>query len=245
MINVKTISGHPLIIASVTDFCDSMGYCEFKVKHFLRGIKPPQTDITIEGTQSHEKEAKFEKEHFKFVPLSKDELEDSCKDVEFPFEDLYTRFFTTISYAEAKIPFLIFGQADKIRRSKGTLIVEDSKYPSNKEKYFGIVEPFDNQKLQALLYLNSTFSRDGSLDPNKCWHIPHTEKAWIVNIKDKQTQENIKTFKGIQTKEAEDFLEKKIKRFGLIVLGKVEPKHHLNARKCQSCRFNDCENKLG
>ena len=51
MIKIKEIAnGIPLIIASVSDFCDSMGYCEFKIKHFLKGIRPPQTEITIAGT---------------------------------------------------------------------------------------------------------------------------------------------------------------------------------------------------
>lgn len=117
-------------------------------------------------------------------------------------------------------------------------------YPTNKEKYLGEIEPFEDQKLQTLLYLNSLYSEDGYIEPEKCFKIPHDEKAWIVNIKDKVTRESIKVFKGIQTREAEDFLDEKIGRFGLIVLGKTEPEQHGNVRKCQSCRFNDCEYKI-
>ena len=236
--------GNSMIISSVSDFCDSMGFCEFKIKHFLKGIKPPQTKITIEGTESHEKEIEYEKEHFEFVPLTQEELADITKDIEFAFEGLFTRFFTEVAYGREKLSILIFGQADKVKRSKGTLIVEDSKYPANKEKYLGKFEPFEDQKLQTLLYLNSLFSEDGSLDPRKCREIPHDEKAWIINIKDKETGESIRVFKGIQTKEAEDFLKEKIRRFGLLVLGKIEPEHHRNVRKCQSCRFNSCEYKI-
>jgi hypothetical protein len=95
MIRLEEMSdGNPMIISSVTDFSDSMGFCELRIKHFLRGIKPPQTNITIEGTKSHEKEAEYEKEHFKFVPVSQEELANLKKDIEFAREAIYTRFLT-------------------------------------------------------------------------------------------------------------------------------------------------------
>jgi hypothetical protein len=46
-----------------------MGYCEIRIKHYLRGIKPPETQITIDGVKSHEKEEIYEKEHFTFEPV--------------------------------------------------------------------------------------------------------------------------------------------------------------------------------
>ena len=58
---IQTPEGYPLIISSVSDFCSSMGYCELRIKHYLQGIKPPQTQITIDGTKSHEKEEVYEK----------------------------------------------------------------------------------------------------------------------------------------------------------------------------------------
>jgi hypothetical protein len=45
-----------MIVTSVSEFCDSMGYCEMRIKHFLKGIKTPQTEITIEGIKAHEEE---------------------------------------------------------------------------------------------------------------------------------------------------------------------------------------------
>jgi len=33
--------GRAMIVSSVSDFCDAMGYCEVKIKHFLKGIEPP------------------------------------------------------------------------------------------------------------------------------------------------------------------------------------------------------------
>jgi hypothetical protein len=237
--------GNPMIISSVSDFCDSMGFCEFKIKHFLKGIRPPQTKITIEGTKSHEKEAEYEKEHFEFVPLTQGELEDINKDVEFAREAIYTRFLTEIKYGKEKLSMLIVGQADKIARSEGMLIVEETKYPENKEKYLEKFEPFEDQKMQALLYLNSLFTENGSLNPKEWFEIPHKKKAWIINIKDKKTGRSIKIFKGIQTKGAEEFLKEKIGKFATIVLDKSEPEHHQNIKKCLSCRFfNGCEYKM-
>ena len=48
-----------VLVSSVTDFCGSMGYCEFRIKHLLQGIKPPQTELTIAGAKAHEKEEEY------------------------------------------------------------------------------------------------------------------------------------------------------------------------------------------
>jgi hypothetical protein len=246
MILIKEMTnGNHMIISSVSDFCDSMGYCEFRIKHFLKGVKPPQTKITIEGTASHEKELEYEKEHFRFVPLTQEELENINKDIEFAREGIYTRLLTEMKYGNKKLLMLIVGQADKVSRSKRMLMVEESKYPENTEKYLEKFEPFEDQTLQALLYLNSRFSKNDSLKPKEWFEIPHRKKAWIINIKDKRTMKSVRMFKGIQTKEAKDFLNEKMNKFALIVLGALEPEHHKSSRKCVKCRFfDDCDYKI-
>jgi hypothetical protein len=45
---------------------------------------------------------------------------------------------------------------------------------------------------------------------------------------------SIKVFQGYQTKDAEDFLDEKLGRFALLALGKVEPEHHNNSKKCKA-----------
>ena len=246
MIQIRENSdGNYTIVSSVSDFCDSMGYCEMRIKHFLKGMKPPQTEITIEGTKAHEKEEEYEKEHFEFVPISQEELADISKDVEFAREDIYTTFLTKMKYGKKNLLILIFGRADKVSRSKGTLIVEDTKYPSNIQKYLEKIEPYDDQKLQALLYLNSRFTENGSFNPKDWFSIPHDKKAWIINVKDKKTGESVKIFKGIQTEVAEKFLNEKLNKFALAVLGVNEPEHHKSIEKCLSCRFlSSCEYKI-
>jgi hypothetical protein len=47
----------------MSDFCGSMGYCELKINHYLKGIKSSQTQITIDGTKSHEKIDVYEEGH--------------------------------------------------------------------------------------------------------------------------------------------------------------------------------------
>ncbi|MGA2682021.1 MAG: hypothetical protein ABSF44_09510 [Candidatus Bathyarchaeia archaeon] len=245
MIKIKqTRDGSPLITASVSDFCASMGYCEVSITHFLKGIKPPETQIIIDGTKSHEKEEVLEKEHFTFKPVTIEELEDFTRDIEFAREGLYTRFQRELSFGNEKLSLLLLGRADKVLRSKGTLIVEDSKYPANKEKYQDTFEPYDTQKLQTLLYLNSRFSESFPFSPKVCFDIPCEKKAWIINIKDKATMESLRVFQGVQTEEAENFLKEKINRFALLALGKFAPFHHCNIKKCKSCRFEECENKI-
>lgn len=235
--------GTIFIMSYVSDFCDSMGFCEFKIKHFLKGLRPPQTAITIAGTESHEKEVEYEKEHFEFVPITQEELQDMNKDIEFARENIYTRHLEILNFDNQKVLLLLIGQADKIMRSKSTLIVEESKYPEKPKQYLEKFEPYEDQKMQTLLYLNSHYTEDNSsVNPKEWFDIPHKKKMWIVNIKDKQTGKSVKIFKGTQNKGAEKFLRDKINHFALIVLGKLEPKHHKNIRKCRSCRFlSECE----
>lgn len=140
-----------------------MGYCEIRIKYYLKSIKPPETQITIDGVKSHEKEEVYEKEHFTFEPVTSEQLGDLTKDLEFAREGLFTRFLKELWFGEERVLLLLYGRADKVMRSHGTLIVEDSKFPATKHKYQNKFEPFDNQKLQALLYLNSIFSETGSL----------------------------------------------------------------------------------
>ena len=51
--------GRFVVVSSVTDFCGSMGYCEFRIVHLLKGIKPPQTQLTLAGAKAHKKEEEF------------------------------------------------------------------------------------------------------------------------------------------------------------------------------------------
>ncbi len=67
-------------------------------------------------------------------------------------------------------------------------------------------EPFDDQKLQALTYLNSKFADNTSMNPDDWFDIPHNEKSWIIQIRDKNNDnKSFKIFKGVQNEASQDF----------------------------------------
>jgi hypothetical protein len=222
-----------------------MGYCEFKIPFALKGLKALPTEATIEGAKAHQRQEQYEKEHFEMLPVTSEELADLKKDVEFAYESINTRLTVPLSlpqYPDANM--LIFGRADKVYRSHGTLFVEESKFPLNPSKYLETFEPYPDHKLQTLLYLNSLFASENSLDPRTWFKIPHSQKAWIINVKDRKTGETIKTFKGIQTSELEQYMKSNLQRFAQIAAGEVQPRHHQRKAKCAKCRMENCQNNL-
>ncbi len=245
MIDVKVSNGKLSIVSTVSDFCDSMGYCEYKIPFALKGIKPPPTEATIEGAKAHQRQEQFEKEHFEMVPVTSEELADLKRDVEFAYESINTRLIVPLSLSGyPRADMLIFGRADKVYRSQGTLIVEESKFPLNPSKYLETFEPYPDHKLQTLLYLNSFFASENSLDSRTWFEIPHSQKAWIINVKDRKTGETIKTFRGLQTSELEQYMKSNLQRFAQIAAGEIQPHHHQRSAKCAKCRIESCQHKL-
>ena len=245
MIEVKDSDGKLSIVSTVSDFCDSMGYCEYKIPLALRGIKAPPTEATIEGAKAHQRQEQFEKEHFEMVPVNSEELADLKKDIEFAYESINTRLTVPLTLSQySKASMLIFGRADKVYRSQGTLFVEESKFPFNPTKYLQTFEPYPDHKLQTLLYLNSFFASENSLDSRTWFEIPHSQKAWIINIKDRTTGETIKTFKGLQTSELEQYMKSNLQRFAQIAACEVQPQHHHRQAKCAKCRIENCQHNL-
>jgi hypothetical protein len=245
MIQVKASKGKLSTLSTVSDFCGAMGYCEFKIPLALQGIKPPPTEATIQGSKAHEKQEQYEKEHFDLVPITSEELADIQKDVEFAYEAVNTRLIVPLTFPNyAKSSMHIFGRADKVYRSHGTLIVEESKFPFDVTKYLATFEPYPNHKLQTLLYLNSLFAGENSFDPKAWFAIPHSKKAWIINIKDRKTGNTVKTFKGLQTKELEEYMKFSLQRFASIVAGELAPQHHHRQAKCAKCRIEACQHNL-
>ena len=246
MITVKEIEDGKLIHAAVTDFSDSLGYCEHKIPFFLAGIKAPPSIETLEGTDAHEEEAEYEREHFTFEPITVEQLADKKRPVQFARESIYTRFHLPLSFGRRKVWVLLSGRSDKIFRIQETLVVQDDKFPSNLEKYSERIEPYPDQILQALTYLNSSFTKNGSFDPEDWFEIPHKDKAWIIQILDKYNENKpVKIFKGIQDRYAINFLKANVRRFARLVLGFEEREHHNKPDKCKPCRyFDQCDFRL-
>jgi len=246
MITINEGKKFTLIKANVTDFSDSLGYCEHKIPFYMKGIKAPPSPETIKGTAAHKQEEEFEKEHFKFVPITHAELVDMNRDIELARENIFIRLLVPTNIVQQQVLILLFGRADKIFRYKQTLIVQDDKFPTNLKKYEERFEPYPDQILQALTYLNSKFTPNGSWNPDEWLEIPHKEKAWIIQIRDKNNgNKPFRIFKGVQTEEATMFLQSSLARFAMLVLGKEERIHHNKPDKCAPCRYFDkCQFRL-
>jgi hypothetical protein len=100
MIEVKVSHGNLSVVSTVSDFCGSMGYCEFKIPLALKGIKPPPTKATIEGSKAHLRQEQFEKEHFEMSPVTSEELTDLNEDVEFAYESINTRLMVPLNFPQ-------------------------------------------------------------------------------------------------------------------------------------------------
>ena len=220
-----------------------MGYCEHKISLYTQGIKPPPNDATIAGNVLHQKQEQYEKEHLEKKTITREELANIKKDIEFPYEAIETRLTMTLTLKN-KVNLFIYGRADKIYRSQETLTVEETKYPKDTSLYLNTLEPYQDQKLQALIYLNSEFSYPNSVNGKNWFLIPHKKKAYIINIKDRQTRQVIKTFHGIQTLDIEKYMRYNLERFALIATGEIEPSHHQSKVKCLKCGIQNCQNNL-
>ncbi len=246
MIRVEKDAGRTTIHSTVSDFCDSMGYCEHQIPFHIEGTRPPPSAETVQGAMAHDAEEEYEKENFEFVPLTQDELDDVSADVEFPRENIITRFLFPVRMDTTETDLIIYGRADKVFRSSGTLYVQDDKFPTNPVKYAGMFEPFANQKLQALTYLHSRFTERKSFNTDDWFDIPHEDKGWIIRICDKQNvNKPLKIFKGIHNKSSAKFFIYNLQRFTKLVLGDEQRKHHNIVAKCRPCRLADrCEFRL-
>lgn len=240
MITIKENNNITLIKATVTDFSDSLGYCEHKIPFYLEGIKAVPSLETLQGTAAHQAEEEYEQEHFEFEPITSEQLDDMSRNVEFARETLFTRYLLPLNMGNKKALVLLYGRSDKIFRNKETLIVQDDKFPTNLQKYDTRIEPYDDHILQALTYLNSMYSNDGSFNPDDWFEIPHKTKAWIIQIRDKTNgNKPYKIFKGIQNNEANEFLKSSVNRFAYLILGLEKRMHHNQAEKCKPCRYFD------
>ena len=90
MIRIRNDGNIILISAAVTDFTDSMGYCEYKIPLSIEGVRPKPSQSLLMGSAAHDAEQKYEKEHVEFEPVTKQELKDEKKNIEFARENIHT-----------------------------------------------------------------------------------------------------------------------------------------------------------
>ena len=63
LIKINRENDITILSASVTDFADSLGYCEYKIPLSIQGVKPKPSQSLILGTKAHIAEEKYEQEH--------------------------------------------------------------------------------------------------------------------------------------------------------------------------------------
>ena len=82
MIKINKEKNITFVDAAVTDFADSLGYCEYKIPLSIKGVKPKPSQSLIQGTKAHHAEEKYEAEHVELEPVSIEQIElfdaDAC-----------------------------------------------------------------------------------------------------------------------------------------------------------------------
>ena len=155
LIKINRENDITILSASVTDFADSLGYCEYKIPLSIQGVKPKPSQSLILGTKAHIAEEKYEQEHVELEPISIEEIKDEQKDIEFARENIRSILIIPFEFPSENVLVSLSGRIDKILRVDGTLIVQDDKFTGKPQTYDLKMQPYPSQLLQVLAYLNS------------------------------------------------------------------------------------------
>ena len=237
MIKINKINDITFVNAAVTDFADSLGYCEYKIPLSIQGAKPKPSQALIQGTKAHHEKEQYEQEHVELEPVTITEIKDEKKDIEFARENIYSTLVMPFTFSNEKVLISLSGRIDKIMRVDETLIVQDDKFVANPSTYDNKKQPYPGQLLQVLTYLNSTFSSGRTKNPDDYFEMPHTEKKWQIRICDRETREPYKIFSEVQDSFALQYLHTTLEKFASIAIENVNPEHHNNKRKCDACNL--------
>ena len=245
MIKINKEKDITFISAAVTDFADSLGYCEYKIPLSIKGVKPRPTPALIQGTKAHHEKEQYEIEHVELEPVTITEIKDEKRDIEFARENIYSTLVIPFEFQNEHVLVSLSGRIDKIMRIDGTLIVQDDKFVGRPQVYDEKTQPYPSQLLQVLTYLNSTYSAKRSKKPEDIFEMPHTTKQWQIRICDRKTREPYKVFSEVQDAFSLHYLHTSLEKFAQIALGIIEPSHHESKRKCDACNLKSvCEFRI-
>ena len=245
MIKIEKETDITFLNASVTDFADSLGYCEYKIPLSIKGVRPKPSQALIQGTKAHSAEEKYEKEHVELEPVSVEQIEDKQEDIEFARENIYSTLLMPFEFPTGNVLLTLSGRIDKILRVDQTLIVQDDKFAGKPQSYDSKTQPYPSQLLQVLAYLNSSFSSKRSKNPDDFFEMPHTEKKWQIRICDRKTRKPYKIFSEMQDEFSLHYLQTSLQKFTSISLGMDEPDHHNSVHKCNACNLKSfCDFKI-
>ena len=150
MIRINRDGNVTLLSAAVTDFSDSMGYCEYKVPLSIKGVRPEPSQALMMGSAAHDAEEKYEQEHVEFEPVTIQEIEDEKKDIEFARENIYSTLVMPFTFSNEKVLISLSGRIDKIMRVDETLVIHDDKFVRNPHTYDKKTHPYPGQLLQVI-----------------------------------------------------------------------------------------------
>lgn len=245
MIKIKKEDNFTILTAAVTDFADSLGYCEYKIPLSIQGVRPKPTQTLIQGTKAHHEKEQYEAEHVELEPVTITEIKDESQDIEFARENIYSTLTIPFEFPEDNVLVSLSGRIDKIMRVDGTLIVQDDKFAGRPQIYDDKTQPYPSQLLQVLTYLNSTYSAKRSKKPEDIFEMPHTQKQWQIRICDRKSREPYKVYSEIQDSFSLHYLHTSLARFAQICLEITEPEHHESKRKCDACNLKSvCEFRI-
>jgi hypothetical protein len=237
LIKINKENDITLLNASVTDFADCLGYCEYKIPLSIKGIKPKPSQSLILGTKAHHAEEKYEQEHVELEPVSVEQIEDKEENIEFARENIYSTLNIPFEFPTENVLVTLSGRIDKILRIDGTLVVQDDKFTGRPQIYDNKTQPYPSQLLQVLTYLNSNFSAKRSKNPKDFFEMPHTRKKWQIRICDRKTREPYKVFSELQDSFSLHYLHTSLEKFASISLGITNPEHHNSKPKCDACNL--------
>ena len=245
MIKLNKIDDITFVNAAVTDFADSLGYCEYKIPLSIQGIKPKPSQALFEGTKAHHQIEQYEQEYGILEPVTITEIKDKEKNIEFARENIYSTLTISFKFPTQNVVVSLSGRIDKILRIDGTLIVQDDKFVAKPQVYDSKTQPYPGQLLQVLTYLNSNYSSKRRASPDEYFDMPHTQKQWQLRICDRKTKEPYKIFSELQDSFSLHYLHSSLEKFASIAVNIIEPQHHDNKRKCDACNLKSvCEVRL-
>ncbi|MDF2429661.1 MAG: PD-(D/E)XK nuclease family protein [Nitrosopumilus sp.] len=237
MIKISKENDITFVTAAVTDFADSLGYCEYKIPLSIQGVRPKPSQSLIQGTRAHHAEEKYEAEHVELEPVSIRQIEDKGENIEFARENIYSTLLMPFEFPSENVLVSLSGRIDKILRVDETLIVQDDKFAGRPQTYDSKTQPYPSQLLQVLTYLNSSYSAKRRASPEDYFEMPHTQKKWQIRICDRKTREPYKVFSEIQDAFSLHYLHASLEKFATISLGITTPEHHNSVNKCNACNL--------
>lgn len=237
MIKINRETNVTLLTASVTDFADSLGYCEYKIPLSIHGVKPKPSQSLIQGTKAHHEEEMYEQEYATLEPVSNEQIEDKQENIEFARENIHSMLIVPFEFPFENILVSLSGRIDKIMRVNETLIVQDDKFAGKPQIYDSKTQPYPSQLLQVLTYLNSSYSAKRSKNPEDFFKMPHKQKKWQIRICDGKTRKPYKIFEDFQDAFSLHYLYTSLEKFTTMSLGITNPEHHNSIHKCNACNL--------